>query len=30
MGHVTIINQDINVAKALAKKIKETIIITTK
>jgi 5-(carboxyamino)imidazole ribonucleotide synthase len=30
MGHVTIINQDINAAKALAKKIKETIIITTK
>ena len=30
MGHVTIINKDINAAKALAKKIKETIIITTK
>ena len=30
MGHVTIINQDINAAKALAKEIKETIIITTK
>jgi 5-(carboxyamino)imidazole ribonucleotide synthase len=30
MGHITIINQDINAAKTLAKKIKETIIITTK
>ena len=30
MGHVTIVNKDINAAKALAKKIKETIIITTK
>jgi 5-(carboxyamino)imidazole ribonucleotide synthase len=30
MGHVTIINQDINKAKILAKEIKETIIITTK
>ena len=30
MGHVTIINKDINAAKALAKKIKETIIITNK
>ena len=29
MGHVTIVNKDINAAKALAKKIKETIIITT-
>jgi len=30
MGHVTIINQDVNKAKILAKEIKETIIITTK
>jgi len=30
MGHVTIVNQDISKAKTLAKKIKETIIITTK
>ena len=30
MGHVTVINQDINAAKELAKKIKQTIIITTK
>ena len=30
MGHVTIINEDISKAKTLAKKIKETIIITTK
>ena len=30
MGHVTIVNQDISKAKTLAKKIKETVIITTK
>ena len=30
MGHVTIINQDINKAKTIAKEIKETLIITTK
>jgi len=30
MGHVTIINEDISKAKTLAKKIKETVIITTK
>jgi len=30
MGHVTIINQDINKAKIIAKEIKETLIITTK
>ena len=30
MGHITIINEDIEVAKRIAKEIKETIIITTK
>ena len=30
MGHVTIINEDIEVAKTIAKEIKETIIITTR
>ena len=30
MGHITIINEDIEVAKRIAKEIKETIIITTR
>ena len=30
MGHVTVINQNIDKAKELAKEIKETIIITSK
>ena len=30
MGHITIINEDIDLAKRIAKEIKETVIITTK
>ena len=30
MGHITIINEDINLAKRIAKEIKETVIITTR
>jgi 5-(carboxyamino)imidazole ribonucleotide synthase len=30
MGHITIINEDIEIAKTIAKEIKETIIITTR
>jgi 5-(carboxyamino)imidazole ribonucleotide synthase len=30
MGHITIINEDIDLAKRIAKEIKETVIITTR